>query len=292
MKQIRTTKMGAFSFVELLIVIALIAILAAMLLPAMAKAKQRAQRIKCVNNLKMISVGYRAWAGDNGDLFPAQQTVSKGGWMDAGGPGAAVAGGIIGPAVGQVAASGVAQNYKLLQNYLGSPKIVDCPLDERVAAMNFNNGFTARNISYFVNPGANDTYPQSIAGGDRNLGGLAGDPAAPDAGYGFSGATLADSAGSDVVVNTGAATIVLVSGGNTAPPNTAGNKVGWSLKLHSAGDPAGAGNILLGDGSVQQASSAFLDMNWLRNAADQGNWSPSQQKYVKAVPANVRLCFP
>ena len=79
--------------------------------------------------------------------------------------------------------------------------------------MSFNNGFTAQNISYFVNPGASDTFPQSIAGGDRNLGGLEGDPVAPDGGYGFSGAAIGDSTGSDVVLNTGAATIVMVSGG-------------------------------------------------------------------------------
>ena len=260
MKHIKTNKMRGFGLIELFIVVAVLAILAAMLLPALAKAKQKAQRIACINNLKQISVGYRLWAGDNGDLFPALQTVAKGGWMNAGGPGAVVAGGVIGPSIGQVGASGVAYNYKLMQNELGqSPKIVACPSDERAPATSFNNGFSAQNVSYFVNPAASDTFPQSIAGGDRNLGGMAGDPAAPDAGYGFSGATIGDSTGSDVVLNTGAATIMMVSGGNTAPPNTAGNKVGWSLKMHSTGDAAGAGNIALGDGSVQQASSASLE---------------------------------
>ena len=293
MKHIKTNKRGGFGLIELFIVVAVLAIFAALLLPALAKAKQKAQRIACMNNLKQISIGYRIWAADNGDQFPALQTVAKGGWMDAGGPGTVVAGGVIGPSIGQVAASGVAYNYKLLQNELGqAPKIVACPSDERAPAASFNNGFSAQNVSYFVNPGVSDTFPQSIAGGDRNLGGMAGDPVAPDAGYGFSGATVGDSTGSDVVLNTGAATIVMVSGGNTAPPNTVGNKVGWSLKMHSTGDAPGAGNIALADGSVQLASSDFLDMNWLRNAADQGNFSPAQQKFAKAVPANVRFCFP
>jgi type II secretory pathway pseudopilin PulG len=293
MKQIRPKRLGGFGLIDLLIVIAILAILAAMLLPALAKAKQRAQRISCINNLKQLGVGYRLWAADNQDLFPAQQTVAKSGWKDAGGPGAVVAGGVIGPGIGQVEGAGVACNYRLLQNELGqAPKIVVCPADERMAAQNFNNGFSARNISYFVNPGASDTYPLSIPSGDRNLGGVAGAPAAPDAGYGFSGETPGDATGSDVVLNTRDATIVMVSGGNTAFPNTTGNKVGWSLKMHSSGDLAGAGNISLGDGSVQQASSASFELNWLRNAADQGNWSPSQQKYAKAVPADVRLCFP
>ena len=190
--------MGGFGFTELLVVIAILAILASMLLPALARAKQKAQRISCVNNLKQLGIGYRLWEADQGDRFPAQQTVSKGGWKDAGGPGAAVADGIIGPSIGQVTASGVAYNFKLMKNELGlSPKIVACPADERAPAMSFDNGFTAQNISYFVNPAANDTYPQSIAGGDRNLGGMAGDPAAPNAGYGFSGAAPGDSAGSE-----------------------------------------------------------------------------------------------
>ncbi len=293
MKLMRPKRRSGFSLIDLFILIAILAILAAMLLPALARAKQKAQRISCINNLKQIGIAYRLWEGDHNDLLPAQQTVAKGGWKDAGGPGAVVAGGVIGPGIGQVNGAGVACNYRLMQNEMGqAPKIVLCPSDERLAALNFNDGFSARNVSYFVDSGASDTYPQSMSGGDRNLGGVAENPAGPDAGYGFSGESAGDAAGSDVVVNTGAATIVIVSGGNTAFPNTTGNKVGWSLKLHSSGNPAGEGNILLGDGSVQQASSGSFEMNWLRNAADQGNWSPAQQQFAKAVPADVRLCFP
>jgi prepilin-type N-terminal cleavage/methylation domain-containing protein/prepilin-type processing-associated H-X9-DG protein len=64
---------GAFTLIELLVVIAIIAILAALLLPALTKAKTKAQGISCMNNLRQMMLGWRLYAEDYSDLLLASR---------------------------------------------------------------------------------------------------------------------------------------------------------------------------------------------------------------------------
>jgi len=309
MKNIRNKKIGAFTLIELLVVIAIIAILASMLLPALARAKQKAQRISCINNLKQVGTAYRVWENDNGDKYPQQQTYSLGGCTEV----------ITGTAVDGKGAYAAWLPYSLMQNEMGqSPKVLYCPADDwQTYNTNFyyptgaapklpttwtaqaNTGtFDNTNVSYFVGCGAIDTDPQSLLGGDRNLGNggssaATGTVTTPtqDAYYGVSGtsAVQVGASGADTCVNT--------NGNWDYCATTLGTKtstsqaVGWSAKLHSAGNIAGAGNILLGDGSAQQCTSAGLRLTWLHNAADGGYFDANETAYNTGT-GDIHLLFP
>lgn len=143
-------KVDAFSFGGLLVMIAVIAILAALLLPALAKAKSKAKRINCMNNLKQVGLGFRLFSNDHDDLFPMALSTNKGGTMEF------------------AAGASVFRHFQAISNELVNPKVLACPEDNRSPATSFRNLENA-NVSYFVGLDADETKPQRLLSGDRNL---------------------------------------------------------------------------------------------------------------------------
>src|SRR5258707_10317799 len=70
----------AFTLIELLVVIAIIAILAAMLLPALARAKESGRRIACLNNLVQLSLASKMYVDDNQGMYPPRSQSDR--WPD------------------------------------------------------------------------------------------------------------------------------------------------------------------------------------------------------------------
>jgi prepilin-type N-terminal cleavage/methylation domain-containing protein len=143
---------SAFTLVELLIVVGIIAILFAFFLPARTNPDQ-ARQLRCLANQKQIAIGLIIFSGDHQDAYPMSVSVSNGGAME------------------PLLTGDVMPCYVTLTNMALNPKVFHCYSDKSRHPAQFGQPITRTNVSYFISLDASPTSSPaySILTGDRHL---------------------------------------------------------------------------------------------------------------------------
>ena len=141
----KPTPQAGFTLIELLVVIAIIAILAGMLLPALSKAKLKAQGILCMGNMKQMALAWTMYVGDNNDTLPPNQSD----WIEPQKERKWVLGTMI---LGEPDWLGHTNILYLKQGKLGpylaeSHQVYKCPGDRSMAAIRGNSHPRVRSVS-------------------------------------------------------------------------------------------------------------------------------------------------
>ena len=167
----------AFTLVELIVVIAIVALLSGLSLSAVTGTNSKARRIACINNLKQVGLAFRTWSIAPAGLTPMTATRAQGG--DAEDVGYRVLG------ADQTISRGVSKLFLCMSNELSTPKVLFCPAEYesslRQAAITFSGTYDSAtnsvpftsdlNVSYFIGVDAQETSPRLFLAGDHNLGG-------------------------------------------------------------------------------------------------------------------------
>ena len=151
----------AFTLVEMLTVIAIIGILAALLLPALSKSEARAKLVFCIHSQQQIGLAFHAFSNDHNGKFPMAISTNDGGSLEY----VQIGFNASGPFYTSF------RNFQALSNELVLPQTLICPADTTRTATNNFALLQNQNLSYSVGVQSTFDKPISILAGDRNIGG-------------------------------------------------------------------------------------------------------------------------